>query len=72
MVIDCYHAFCSPNDLKVMTSERDFRADLSQTQNLTLSLGLSQRTVLLCSHEFVENDLKQFESALNSVIMSEV
>lgn len=64
--------FCSPHDLKVMTSDRDFRSELTSTQNLTLALGLSQRTVLLCSHEFIENDLKPFESALNSVIMSDV
>ena len=60
--------FCSPYDLKVMSNERDFKSDLSHTQNLMLALGLSQRTVLLCSQEFIESDLQQFESVAYSVM----
>lgn len=58
----------SPYDLKVMTNERDFKTDLSHTQNLMLAIGLSQRIVLACSQEFVENDLTQFESVANGVL----
>jgi len=61
----------SPYDLKVMSNERDFKSDLSHTQNLMLALGLSQRTVLLCSQEFIESDLQQFESVAYSVMPEE-
>lgn len=55
-----------------MTSERDFKTELTVTQNLTLALGLSSRTVLVCSQEFLETDWKQAESIVNMVMPSEV
>lgn len=58
----------SPYDLRVMSNERDFKADLSHTQNLMLALGLSQRTVLLCSQDFIESELSQFESVAYGVM----
>lgn len=51
-----------------MSNERDFKSDLSHTQNLMLALGLSQRTVLLCSQEFIESELEQFESVAYGVM----
>ncbi|XP_067949950.1 uncharacterized protein [Watersipora subatra] len=61
----------SPHDLKVMTNERDFKADLSNTSNLLLAITLSQRIVLVCSQEFVENELPQFESVAYGVMSEE-
>jgi len=58
----------SPHDLKVITNERDFKSDLTHTQNLMLAIALAQRTVLLCSQEFVENDLQQFETIVYSAL----
>lgn len=49
-----------------MTNERDFKSDLSNTQNLMLALGLSQKIIVVISQEFIENDLKAFESVVNS------
>ena len=54
-----------------MTNERDFKADLSHNSNLLLAISLCQRIVLVCSQEFVENDLPQFESVAYGV-MTEV
>ncbi|KAF6024855.1 hypothetical protein EB796_016842 [Bugula neritina] len=61
----------SPHDLKVITNERDFKSDLTHTQNLMLAIALAQRTVLLCSQEFVENDLQQFETIVYSALPEE-
>lgn len=58
----------SPNDLKVLTSEKDFKSELNPTQNLMLAMGLSQKTVLHCTQEFVENDLANFEAAIQHVL----
>lgn len=58
----------SPHDLKVMTSEKDFKSELNATQNLMLCMGLSQRTVLHCTQEFVDNDLKNFITAVPHVL----
>jgi len=58
----------SPNDLKVLTSEKDFKADLNATQNLMLAMGLSRRTVLHCTQEFMESDYANYESAVQHVM----
>ena len=51
-----------------MTSEKDFKSELSATQNLMLCMGLSQKTVLHCTQEFVDNDLKNYISAVSHVL----
>ena len=51
-----------------MTSEKDFKSELSATQNLMLCMGLSQKTVLHCTQEFVDNDLKNYISAVPHVL----
>ncbi|KAF6033944.1 hypothetical protein EB796_007747 [Bugula neritina] len=61
----------SPNDLKVLTSEKDFKADLNATQNLMLAMGLSRRTVLHCTQEFMESDYANYESAVQHVMPEE-
>lgn len=58
----------SPHDLKVLTSEKDFKSELNATQNLMLAIGLSQKTVLHCTQEFVENDLANYEAAVQHVL----
>ncbi|XP_067945395.1 uncharacterized protein [Watersipora subatra] len=58
----------NPHDLKVLTSEKDFKSELNATQNLMLAIGLSQKTILHCTGEFIENDLANFESAVQHVL----
>jgi len=45
-----------------MTTERDFKPELSATNNLRLALSLSQWVVLYCSQEYIENDYPTFET----------
>lgn len=51
-----------------MTSEKDFKGELSATQNLMLAMGLSQKTVLHCTQDFVDNDLQNFIQAVPHVL----
>lgn len=46
-----------------MTSMDDYKPELTATQNLMLCAGLSQKTVLLCSQEFADNNLNNYISS---------
>lgn len=57
-----------PMELKCLTNQRDFKTDLTPVQNVILAIGISQRTVVVCTQRFIDKDLQTFCTAAGLVM----